>query len=560
METSVVNASDGLRAALVLVFAILQAVMAFWPGWRRWPHTIATRSAALDTPVVPVGATFAIWAPIFAGCIAFGVWQALPGNLDEPFARTVGWPAVAVFAANAAWEWLVPRRGLGWASVLLVGVEALGLAVILVVLEWGRAAWTPVTVWLVVVPFHLFAGWVTAAAVVNLSSVLRARGVTVGPTLSVALLLLAGAVAVPATAGLSGVAYPLAVCWALGGIAVAALRVPGRRAVLATAIGLGSAVAATTVAGVLDRRALPPLPAALPPRTDLPPIAFATTADLQMAYRAYGPDDGPVILVLHGFPDDEAAWHEVAVRLAGEGHRVIAPTMRGFGETRFLSPATVRSGQLAALVADTAAFADALGLRSFAVIGHDWGGRIAQGLAVLHPDRVTRVVSFGGYALAYGLDGPPSPGFLPELGYQFALNLPIGEALLTRGRNAFLAGLWRHWSPTWDDAARTEAFVRAMPAFSGPDFVPVVLSAYSYTGRGHDPRHAVLEARFASGPTVPVATHVIQGADDPLDRPGLSDAIDRAKFVGGLTRQVLQGVGHWPHRERPDAIVALFGR
>lgn len=68
------TALDVARAASVLILAAGQAAMAFWPDLRGWPHTIASRSAALVTPVVPAPPTFAIWGLIFASCLAFGVW------------------------------------------------------------------------------------------------------------------------------------------------------------------------------------------------------------------------------------------------------------------------------------------------------------------------------------------------------------------------------------------------------------------------------------------------------------------------------------------------------
>lgn len=547
---------DGARAILVLLFAVSQALMAFWPELRRWPQTIATRSAGLDTPVVPVSGTFAIWGLIFAGCIAFGIWQALPHNLQDPFARTVGWVALAVFAANTAWEFVVPKRGFGWSSITLIMVEAVGLAIILLLVEWGWRGLTWTTFWLVAAPFHLFAGWVTAAVIVNLSSVLRAKGVTVGPSISILLLMAAGIIALAATWQLSSPICALAVCWALGGIIVAAQGDQQRRSVLATAVILAIALVATAAAGIVSRVHEPRPPLASMPRDGLPPIRFVSTPDLQIAYLAYGPETGPVVLAFHGFPDDASSWHEVASALADQGYRVLAPYLRGFGETRFHSPDAVRTGQLAALVTDAAAFVDALSLKEYTLIGHDWGGRIAQGLTVLRPHQASRLVSFSGYALAYGLDGPPALGFLPELTYQFALNLPIGEAVLAHGKNPFLYGLWRRWSPGWPEDTRSAAFAQAVASFNNPDFIAVVLSAYSYVGKGHDPRYAALEARFAEGPPVPASTHILQGADDPLERPGLSAELDRMKFIAGLSRQVLPNTGHWAHRENPRAIVA----
>ena len=364
---------DGLRAVLVLLFAVSQCVMAFWPDLRRWQHTTATRSAALDTPLVPVGPTFAIWGLIFAGCIAFGIWQALPGNLDHPMARQLGWLAALVFAANTAWEYVVPKFGMGWASVTLAGVEFLGLGLILVFLAWGSWGLGPVEWWLVAAPFQLFAGWVTAAVVVNLSSVLRAEGLSIGPARSTVALLGTGAVALAITLTTSSVIYALAVMWALGGIALAARPHPERAPVRAAALAL------IAVLGIAALAAPDPVPSpegltAMPMER---PTRVVSTKDLHIHYLAWGPKDGPAVLAFHGWPDDATAWDPVAQGLAAEGYRVYAPFLRGFGRTTFRDADAIRTGQLAALVSDGFAFAEALDLETYSLIGHDWGGRIA---------------------------------------------------------------------------------------------------------------------------------------------------------------------------------------
>jgi len=251
---------DGLRAVLVLLLAVSQCLMAFWPDLRRWPHTTATRSAALDTPLVPVGPTFAIWGLIFAGCIAFGIWQALPAALDHPMARQIGWLAALVFAANTAWEYVVPKAGMGWASVTLAVVELLGLGLILMLLARGSSGLGPLEWWVVAAPFQLFGGWVTAAVVVNLSSVLRAKGVSMGPARSTIALLGAGAAAVAVTLASGAAIYALAVTWALGGIALAARPHAERAPVLAATLALIATLWLAVAAAPAPARASQGLP------------------------------------------------------------------------------------------------------------------------------------------------------------------------------------------------------------------------------------------------------------------------------------------------------------
>ena len=90
-----------------------------------------------------------------------------------------------------------------------------------------------------------------------------------------------------------------------------------------------------------------------PPRGDLAmqsaAIRRARTDTLEIGYEEHGSPDAPVVMLLHGFPDDARAWDDVVPRLVGAGYRVIVPYLRGFGPTRFLDPARSRTAQQAAL-------------------------------------------------------------------------------------------------------------------------------------------------------------------------------------------------------------------
>lgn len=102
-------------------------------------------------------------------------------------------------------------------------------------------------------------------------------------------------------------------------------------------------------------------------------MEYVNTDRLRIAFRQHGDLQGEPIILLHGWPDDMHTWDGVLPLLAGSGYRLIVPSLRGFGETRFLDPATPRSGQLSALAQDLLDFATALGIERFNVVGHDWG-------------------------------------------------------------------------------------------------------------------------------------------------------------------------------------------
>ena len=553
------GALDAVRAGLVVILAVAQAAMAFWPDLRGWTHTISTRSADLTNPVVPVPPAFAIWGLIFLSCAAFAVWQALPANLSDPFLRSLGWVAVALFAGNVLWEAWVPRHGLDWTSVAIITAE-LGLALWLLLAvstaDLGGWAW-----WLTAFPFQLFAGWVSAAFFVNLSSTLVRpyAGAPVAATgadprrAAVALALVGCAIVLGLVVSLLSGAWPyaLAVAWALGGIALANRPMP-------TIAGTALAGAAAIVVAALVS------PAAAKAQTQtqtLPedrPVTTIAIPSLDIAYLERGPADGPVVILVHGFPDDATAWLPVMDALAAEGIRSLAPFLRGVGPTTFRDDATPRSGQVAALVADLRAFMDAMDVAKATLVGQDWGARAAQGVAALHPERVDRLVTLSGYAIAFGEDGPPPPyAVLQTLWYQHLLNMPFAEGILRGDAEGFARHLWSIWSPGWDAAARDAALASVTATFENPDFAPVVLSGYSYTGQGYDPALADLEAELAEAPPVTVPTTIIRGAQDPLETPA-EFADDEARFTSVAASITLPDAGHFAHRERPEALIEVL--
>jgi pimeloyl-ACP methyl ester carboxylesterase len=102
--------------------------------------------------------------------------------------------------------------------------------------------------------------------------------------------------------------------------------------------------------------------------------------------RDAGPADGEPVVLLHGFPQDAAAWNQVAPALHQEGLRTLAPDQRGYSP--IARPRGRSHYRLRETTADVLALLDAAGLESAHVVGHDWGGIVAWALAAWHPDRV----------------------------------------------------------------------------------------------------------------------------------------------------------------------------
>jgi len=104
----------------------------------------------------------------------------------------------------------------------------------------------------------------------------------------------------------------------------------------------------------------------------LEPLRHVNAGVLNVAYYETGPADGPVVMLLHGFPYDIHSYVDVAPWLAAQGCRTIVPHLRGYGPTRFRDAAAPRSGEQAAIGADLIALMDALGVRRALFAGYDW--------------------------------------------------------------------------------------------------------------------------------------------------------------------------------------------
>src|SRR5499433_2059347 len=145
-------------------------------------------------------------------------------------------------------------------------------------------------------------------------------------------------------------------------------------AVAATQLGMvGPAAAQRTEAKV---------PAIKPgTNTSFGPLKQIDAGVLNVGYAEAGPANGPVVILLHGWPYDIYSFVDVAPLLASAGYRVIIPYLRGYGTTRFLSSDTVRNGQQAVVAVDIIALMDALKIEKAVVAGYDWGARTADIIA-----------------------------------------------------------------------------------------------------------------------------------------------------------------------------------
>ena len=274
---------------------------------------------------------------------------------------------------------------------------------------------------------------------------------------------------------------------------------------------------------------------------------------LNVALHELGPADGTPVFLMHGFPYDVHAYAEVAPTLAGQGCRVIVPYLRGFGPTRFLSDASPRSGEQAALGADLLALMDALAIDRAVLAGYDWGGRAACVVAALWPERCAGLVSLNSYNIQNIAAAmvPDTPGNERSLWYQFYFHNERGRAGLAADRRSFCKLLWKLWSSSWvfDDAT----FERSAAAFDNPDFVDVVIHSYRHRFGlvAGDPALAGIERRLAAQPPITVPSITFDGADDGVRPPAVA-AQQASHFSGSRSHRIVAGAGHNLPQEKPQ--------
>jgi len=270
--------------------------------------------------------------------------------------------------------------------------------------------------------------------------------------------------------------------------------------------------------------------------------------------------EGPLVLLLHGFPEFWWTWRGQLVSLAAAGYRVVAPDLRGYGG----SDKPPRGYDLITAAADAAGLIRALGEANAIVVGHDWGGLVAWTLAGYFPKSVRRlaVVSMA-HPLQVRTMLPTSPvrisrslrrrgsaaGPARRGGYPLAFQLPLfPERQLVRDGAELVGSLLSAWSaPGWPDPETAQVYQRAMR------IPPVAHTALEYPRwfvRSAFRPDGLRYARHMRSP-VPVPTLHLHGAVDPCVPPQIARGAGR--YVEAPYRwKLIEGAGHYPHEERPS--------
>jgi pimeloyl-ACP methyl ester carboxylesterase len=288
--------------------------------------------------------------------------------------------------------------------------------------------------------------------------------------------------------------------------------------------------------------------------TSLGALKQVDAGELNIGYAEAGPVDGPVIILLHGWPYDIHSFVDVAPLLVGQGYRVIVPHLRGHGTTHFLSNETFRNGQQSVVALDIIALMDVLKIEKATVAGFDWGARTACIIAALWPERCKALVSVSGYLMTNIEAGknPLPPKAELEWWYQYYFATERGRAGYDKYRHDFAKLIWKIASPKWnfDDAT----FDRSATSLDNPDHVAIVIHNYRWrlgVAVG-DPKYDELENRLAKAPAITVPTITMEG--DTNGAPHGDPASYRNKFSGKYEHRTLTGgIGHNLPQEAPQA-------
>jgi pimeloyl-ACP methyl ester carboxylesterase len=269
-----------------------------------------------------------------------------------------------------------------------------------------------------------------------------------------------------------------------------------------------------------------------------------------VTFEALEAGAGPLVLCLHGFPDQPRSFRHQMPVLAAAGFHVVAPWMRGYAPTS--TPADGRFDAMA-LGEDVGALVEALGHDHAIVFGHDWGAVATYFGALQFPARVRKIVTA---AVPYG------PHFFRAFvtsyaqqrrsWYMFFFQHALADVALAHDDFAMIDRLVADWSPGWTWPAEDREATKAV--FRSPGTLAAALAYYRQTMGPAFADPAVLEGTAAATATpIAIPGLVLHGADDGCIGAELVPPM-AAHFPAGLRIEIVPGAGHFVHQERPEVV------
>jgi len=199
------------------------------------------------------------------------------------------------------------------------------------------------------------------------------------------------------------------------------------------------------------------------------PVDLETVSANGLEFACHSEGDGPLVLLLHGFPDTARSWDATRRVLAENGFRAVSPYMRGYDPTAIPK----RDTDARTLAEDTVGLLEALSDEPAFLVGHDWGAMAAYGGATLSPGRVRKLVTI---AIPHPAALRPTPGRLWAFRHFIQNKLPGAARRFARNDFAGLRNIYKRWSPLWDPS--DEEFADVVRCFSSPDSLDAAFGYY----------------------------------------------------------------------------------
>jgi len=269
---------------------------------------------------------------------------------------------------------------------------------------------------------------------------------------------------------------------------------------------------------------------------------------LEFAYIEEG--DGPVVLMMHGFPDVAQTWTAQLRALADAGYRAIAANQRGYPPTEVPADGFYDGGTLAT---DVKALIEQLAGEPVHYVGHDWGAANGYRAVAAFPELFKRTVQI---AIPHPLTFPymfAEPAQIRgRFHFWFFQMKGLAEAATAANDYAMIDYLWHLWSPNLDEPDHRALVKRAL---SQPGALEAALSFYraAFGNSPADPAHVDLNEAFNTPIATPTLT--ILGGEDPAKAAGKLQA---PYFSGPMEVVWVDGTGHFIHREKPDEVSKLI--
>ena len=319
--------------------------------------------------------------------------------------------------------------------------------------------------------------------------------------------------------------------------------------------------------------------------TMMPPVRYADTNGVRMAYWEVGPRQGTPVVFCHGFPELAFSWRHQLKACEAAGRWAIAPDQRGYGLTS--RPDEVEDYDMAHLCADLVGLLDQLGIDKAVFCGHDWGGAVVWQMARRHPDRTAGVIGVNTPFRQRGTHDPiavyrqrmgedmymvhfQKPGEADAVlardvrkTMSFFLRRPppgqreAGPGLAGGGSNFALVKMFEGYDPAFDPRAE----------FLTPEELAVFVEAFTrtgFTGGINWYRNITRNWEASAGQveTIGVPSLMIMAELDAVLPPSSADGMEA--MIPDLEKALIHGSGHWTQQEKPQetsgAILDWLGR